>query len=234
MRELGVGGQVQKFDRPAAAATAAASRTATLLASEMTAQIAQASAGVVGIVSRTAAASVRLRLPHPCARLSGVDRDRPASGRSRSRARLAATAWKCPNDSANWIASANSASREPCLRCFRNHFTTTYAFPGGRYLGRPMLYYNIGRPWRCQPCAGECAKPIGGCVIEQRRHAVSRMELQRIRAPLHRGASIGALCSIRQSDRRLSAPRAPRSRRTRRAAAAGRSGRRTSAARRRP
>jgi len=23
-----------------------------------------------------------------------------------------------PNESANWIASANSASREPCLRCF--------------------------------------------------------------------------------------------------------------------
>ena len=35
-----------------------------------------------------------------------------------------AAPWKCPNDSANWIASANSASREPVLGCFRNQFTT--------------------------------------------------------------------------------------------------------------
>src|SRR5436305_9906698 len=30
--------------------------------------------------------------------------------------------WKWPNDSTNWIASANSASRDPCLMFDRNLF----------------------------------------------------------------------------------------------------------------
>src|ERR1700730_287612 len=37
-------------------------------------------------------------------------------------AACAASAWKCPNESANWTASANSASREPCLTFDRNQF----------------------------------------------------------------------------------------------------------------
>ena len=58
-------------------------------------------------------------------------------------AACAAAPWKCPNDSANWIASANSASREPCLRCFRNQFTTSCAFPERPRQPRPSQCYII-------------------------------------------------------------------------------------------
>jgi hypothetical protein len=50
--------------------------------------------------------------------------------------------WKCPNDSTNWIASAKSASLEPCLTFERNHFMPTSPATDGREAA-PMLYYNI-------------------------------------------------------------------------------------------
>ena len=54
-----------------------------------------------------------------CGQAVGARPDRPASAWSLP---ARPPAWKCPNDSANWIASANSASREPCLMFDRNHF----------------------------------------------------------------------------------------------------------------
>ena len=65
-------------------------------------------------------------------------------GREETMAACAANPWKCPNDSANWIASANSASREPVLMLFRNHFTSVYALPRRPSLDHPLLHYNIG------------------------------------------------------------------------------------------
>src|SRR6266576_5479636 len=39
--------------------------------------------------------------------------------------------WKCPNDSRTWIASAKSASRDPCLTFDRNHFMPARALSEG-------------------------------------------------------------------------------------------------------
>ena len=122
-----------------------------LLASERTAQIAQSGPVLVGIVVE-GCCGLRKRLRG--GERSGNGEIAHPSGRAEPV--CAASPWKCPNDSANWIASANSASREPCLRCFRNQFTTSCAFPERprclpSRLGRPMLYYNIGRERRSQP-----------------------------------------------------------------------------------
>ncbi len=63
-----------------------------------------------------------------------ADEARRAAGwrRTALRAPHVATPWKCPNDSTNWIASANSASLEPCLMFERNHF-----MPKRTPIGRP-------------------------------------------------------------------------------------------------
>src|SRR5260370_38930 len=45
-------------------------------------------------------------------------------------AACALLAWKCPNDSRNWTASAKSASREPRLMFDRNHFMSACASAG--------------------------------------------------------------------------------------------------------
>src|SRR6266568_8194062 len=124
----------------------------TLLASEMTAQIAQASAewsvsGVDGCCVFAASLEVFWD-----ARLWALSRSacvRPVV------IAAAAKAWKCPNDNANWIASANSASREPCLSCFRNHFMRAFV---------SMLYYNIERIGRCQPQLGRVEVQSAGTV----------------------------------------------------------------------
>src|SRR5580704_10893748 len=42
----------------------------------------------------------------------------------------AASAWKCPNDSANCTNSANSANRAPLLMFERNHFMSDHALIG--------------------------------------------------------------------------------------------------------
>src|SRR5436190_20790721 len=73
--------------------------------------------------------------------------------------------WKCPNDSANWIASANSASREPVLMLFRNHFTSVYALPRRPSLDHPLLQYNIGGGQRCQSLLVNAAQSAPVCVI---------------------------------------------------------------------
>ena len=125
-----------------------------LLASAMTTQIAQASAGcwsVSGLEGACfCAASLALSgaATVPMYARSACDRPVWIAG-----AACAAIPWKCPNDSANWIASANSASRESVLMCYRNHFMPSYAHPKDSpgISAVPMLYYNIGRYSRCQP-----------------------------------------------------------------------------------
>jgi hypothetical protein len=59
----------------------------------------------------------------------------------------AAAPWKCPNDSRNWIASPNSASRDPCLMFDRNHFMPRCASSArsGRP-SEPMRCYSITSP----------------------------------------------------------------------------------------
>ena len=98
----------------------------------------------------------------------------------------AAIPWKWPNASTNWIASAKSASRAPCLMFDRNHFMPT----GTPHRPRPgdpgqRQCYNItsGNPRGCQPCptrhrrncAALCSSGNGGGL--QRDHRPSRSQV---------------------------------------------------------
>jgi len=61
-----------------------------------------------------------------------------------------ATPWKCPNDSMNWIASAKSASLEPCLMFERNHFIPTSPATAGREAVRCYIITSRNSAG-CQP-----------------------------------------------------------------------------------
>src|SRR6185437_11380873 len=101
-------------------------------------------------------------------------------------AAFAAIPWKWPNASTNWIASAKSASRAPCLMFDRNHFMPR----GTPHRPRPgdpgqRQCYNItsGNPRGCQPCptghrrncAGLCNSGNAGGL--QRDHRPSRSQV---------------------------------------------------------
>jgi hypothetical protein len=69
----------------------------------------------------------------------------------------AASPWKCPNDNTNWIASANSARREPCLILDRNHFIRRRTpHRNGKQRPSHLRCYIItsGMPGGCQPQSG--------------------------------------------------------------------------------
>ncbi len=132
MRELGTGGRGAEVRPPAAAPAAAVSRTGNCWPARgrRRSRSHDGCWSVSWLAGCCCGFGVR-RLARPGSG-NGEVRHRPA--RSEWPARRGDSPWKCPNDSANWIASANSASREPVFTCFRNQFIRVFV---------PMLYYNI-------------------------------------------------------------------------------------------
>ena len=93
-------------------------------------------------------------------------------------AACAAIPWKWPNASTNWIASAKSASREPCLMFDRNHFMPT-GTPHRRRPGDPgpRRCYNItsGNLRGCQPSSRPASvENCRGCVVRATPAACQR------------------------------------------------------------
>ena len=129
MRELGVGGQVQKFDRLRQLQQRRRGEQEIVGQRDDGADRA-GSAGCWSVSWSEGCCCCAASLA--AARAAAMARSRSASAGLNRRRGAATSPWKCPNDSANWIASANSASREPCLRCFRNQFMTITPCPDAK------------------------------------------------------------------------------------------------------
>src|SRR5437868_5531180 len=93
----------------------------------MTAQIAQSSVGwppgssleeVLCRIARAASRETPGKAPNPVA----AEPTLSCSAVPDNAGAACALPWECPNDNRNWIASANSASRDPSLMFDRNHF----------------------------------------------------------------------------------------------------------------
>ena len=169
MRELGVGGQVQKFDRLRQLQQRRRGEQEIVGQRDDGADRAGVGRVPVGIV----VGRLLLQRSLPASSAACPRRRSGRHPRGRSEPACAAAPWKCPNDSANWIASANSASREPCLTCFRNQFMMTCAFPEAAKLSAvPMLYYNIGGREVTRSHERSAPQTVKRCVIDATSRAV--------------------------------------------------------------
>ena len=150
MDELGVGGLVQEFDRLRKQQQRRRRKQHRVRQRDDGADRASVVRLLVGIVVGAGCCwADRLTVG---GQVGGVERG--LAGRLNAGAACAATPWKCPNESTNWMASANSASREPCLMFDRNHFMPICAShrKARGIPAAPTLQYNIARTGgRCQP-----------------------------------------------------------------------------------